>query len=38
MMINTAIGNDHVIATIRETMLRLENRSDLSPAGLRGIR
>jgi cytidylate kinase len=38
MMINTAIGNHHVIATIRETMLRLENRSDLSPAGLRGIR
>lgn len=37
MMINTMVGDEYVIATIRESMHRLEGR-ELQPPGLRGIR
>jgi cytidylate kinase len=38
MMINTIISDDQVIATIRDSMHRLEQGSASQPAGLRGIR
>ncbi len=37
MMLNTAVGDDQIIATITGTMRRLE-QTDVKPAGLRGIR
>lgn len=36
MMINTMVGDEYVIATIRESMHRLESR-ELKPSSLRGI-
>jgi cytidylate kinase len=37
MMVNTAIGNAQVIATILETMERLQGK-DLEPSSMRGVR
>jgi cytidylate kinase len=37
MMINTMVGDEYVIATIRESIHRLETR-ELKPSGLRGVR
>jgi len=36
--INTALGDEQVIATILDTMRRLEVKPDLKPMSLRGMR
>ncbi len=38
MMVNTMVGDELVIATIRESMLRLEKARELNPAGLHRVR